>query len=860
MTALYRSGRQADALQRYQRTRAALVNELGLEPSAALRALHQQVLQHDEQLAGPPPDSPGGSLGSPHRQPGATTGATLQRSGSPVPAAVQAIIGRAEELDSVRELLGAARLVSLIGPGGAGKTTLAYAVARAVEADYPDGVWVAQLAAVQDPDEVVYHLAEAVGAPVDGAGSGADPRDRVVAYLRRREALLVLDNCEHVVDAAARLAGAVLARCPAVRILATTREALAVPGEVQFAVVPLSVPTPRTPRHQILDHPAAQLFAQRAAGVGVQLTEDGAQLEAVGQICRQLDGIPLAIELAAARLTTLSVVELAGRLADRFEVLTGGARTADARQRTLRAAVDWSYNLLSAAEQLLFGRLAIFQGGWTLAAAEAVVADEQLPRSSVLDLLGLLVARSLVTSEPDGQTRYHMLDTLRHYAIERLDQRGERNTVAERHAAYFGAMADQAELARSAGLRRSDLYALGADQPNLRAALSWLSDDPSRIDAALNLAGAMGWFWYLGRHMEGRQALSLLLKSGAGSPAARARALQAVSFVERPQGCLVHPNPRCAETAAESLRLFEEVGDPHRAAVSRILLAVEGVNGSDPVRFEELLQLAERVCTEQQDRWGHAVIAFVRMENHIKSGDQRRALQIGRAGIDAFRDVDDVWGVSAMLFHLGAGLRQFGEYAQAVPVLEEAIEQALSMGMHNTAQWAHADKGLALLFLGEMDAAAASFDRARAASEDVGDAAGDLLAYYGTGLSARITGDWPRAREQFAVAAAGFEDTATPIMSGLVAAGLAACDEHDGTFDTARGRYESALTIGETVRDPALTATALEGLARVAAATGHDDELPAFLERAHTIRERHNRPAPPHERAGVATMTAAMAR
>ena len=299
----------------------------------------------------------------------------------------------------------------------------------------------------------------------------------------------------------------------------TSREALAIPGEVQVAIAPLPVPPPRTPHDEVLDFPAARLFAQRSAAAGVQLGGSRAELEAVAQICRQLDGIPLALELAAARLTTLSPAELADRLEEGFEVLTGGARTADARQRTLRAAVEWSYNLLGADEQVMFSRLAIFQGGWTLASAEAVTGDARIPPSRTLDLLGGLVARSLVISEPADHTRYRMLDTLRHYAVERLDESGERETLAERHASYFGGLAEHAERSHRGGLRQEDMQALRDDQPNLRAALGWLTADPSRIDQALNLGGALGWFWHLGRHLEGRQTLAQLLASGAGSPA-----------------------------------------------------------------------------------------------------------------------------------------------------------------------------------------------------------------------------------------------------------------------------------------------------------------------------------------------------
>jgi predicted ATPase/DNA-binding SARP family transcriptional activator len=861
MTALYRGGRQADALQRYQHTRSVLVEELGLEPSAALRSLHQRILQHDAELAGPSAEQSNttrdGRSGPARR---GADGSSFRRPGAAVPAAVEDLVGRETELGVVDGLLSAGRLVSLIGPGGSGKTTVAFAAARAVQAAYPDGAWVAHLAAVRAADEVPLAVADALGVPLDGSAPGSDLSDRVVAYLSRRQALLVLDNCEHVLDASARLTHEILAACPAVRVLVTSREALAIPGEVQVAIAPLPVPPPRTPHDEVLTFPAARLFAQRATAAGVRLGGSHTELGAVAQVCRQLDGIPLALELAAARLSTLSPVELAGRLADGFELLTGGARTADARQRTLRATVEWSYNLLRPDEQVMFWRLAIFQGGWTLPAAEAVTSDARIPPSRTLELLGGLVARSLVISERADHTRYRMLDTLRHYAVDRLEDSGEREMLAERHATYFAGLAEHAERSHRGGLRQTDMRALREDQPNLRAAMSWLTSEPSRIDQALNLGGALGWFWHLGRHLEGRKTLAELLASGTGSPSARARALQAVSLVERPRGCLVHPSPRCAETAEQSLELFNRAGDEHRAALSRILLAVEGVTGSHPARTAQLLQQAERVFTDEQDTWGHAVIAFVRMECNLKSGNRRRAMQIGRAGIEAFRSVNDAWGLSAMLYHLGWGLRQFGRYADAVPVLEEATDVAQSAGLYNTAQWALADKGIALLYLGELDAAGEAFDRARTASEEVGDAAGDVLASYGYGLSARINGDWQRAREQFDIALPGFDRLGTPVMSGLAMAALARCDESDDALHSAQERYEQVLEIGDAVLEPALVATALEGLARVHAATERHDDARALLQRAGTIRITRNRPAPPHERADLANLLAATTR
>ena len=870
MTGLYQSGRQAEALEVFARTRTVLDDELGLEPSAALRALHQKVLVQDPGLAPAEPaavTAPAAvTVGAESLEPSA-----VRRTNVPSP--VRRLIGRAHELESLRDLLTTTRLVSLVGPGGAGKTTTAYAAAAGLADDFADGAWVVRLAPVTNPDHVPLAAAESVGAPLDGAAAGGPARDRLLSYLAPREILLVLDNCEHVVDAAARLVDDLLAHCPGVTVLTTTREALAVPGEVQVPLGPLATPPPGTEPARVLDYPAAQLFAERARAVRPTLDLTRAEdLVAVVDVVTALDGMPLAVELAAARATTLSPPELAARLTDRFGLLTSGARTADARQRTLRATVDWSHDLLTDREQVAFRRLAVFHGGWTLAAAEAVVAGPDLAAGDVLDLLSRLVDRHMVTLDPahPGQpSRYRMLETLRQYATERLSAAAEDDQVSAAHVAYFRALTDECEWTLRGPGQAATLQRLRDELPNLRAAFAWLAgreeQDETRVDDALHLAGSLGWFWHFGRHVEGREVLRHVTALAGGSPAARARALQAVSLVERPRSCPVHPSPRCAETAAASLELFERLGDSRRAAVSRVLLAVEGVSAHEgdetALRSQALLAAADEQFTLDDDAWGHALAAFVRMETYLKSGDATRALPTGRAAAAAFRELADPWGLSAVLYHLGWGLRQFGRYAEAVPVLEEAIEVSASGGIQNTELWALADLGVALVHLGEPEAARARFDAAGVGSTESGDGAGHVLAAYGHALLARVDGDWPRAGERYAVALAGFEELGTPVPAGMALAGLARCDEVAGLVDEAGRRFEVVRDIGESAGEPQLVAAGLEGLARLAALGGSPD-LPAaraHLAEAEAVRAHAGRPRAPYEQVELAELTALLA-
>ena len=863
MTALYRSGRQADALEVFARTRRHLDDELGLQPSAALRTLHQRVLEQDDDLAAAPTGTGPATAPAARQAPAAQTPAVGQEAAAgpkrTLPAPTLRLIGREVEVAQLRDALTRQRVVTLVGPGGAGKTSLALAGAHELADHFDQHVHLARLASVTDAADVPLAVADALGVPLDGADPNAAVRARLLAYLTNRRALLVLDNCEHVVDAVATLVDAIVGAAEQVTVLATSREALAVPGEVQVSVTPLAVPPDGTPADQVLAFPAAALFVERASAVRADLLLSAENLLALAQVCRQLDGMPLALELAAARMSSLSLSDLADRLGDRFGLLTSGPRTAEARQRTLRATVEWSHALLSPAEQQAFRRLAVFHGGWTLQAAEAVVAGEGVPAGDVLDTLDHLVNRSMVVLEPGSPSRYRMLETLRQYAVEELEASGERDEAAARHAAFFRQLAESAEQDLRGPGQRAALQRLRDEHPNLRAALAWLSADPARVEDGLRLAGSLALFWHLGRHVEGREVLSQLLATPGASEQARARALQAVSIVERPRACLVHPSPRCAETARESLQLFEAMGDAHRAALSKVLLAVEFLNGSAPEQLSTLLAEAEEQFTADGDDWGHAVIAFVRLQSFLRRGDEARSRAMGRTASEAFRRLDDAWGLSAVLYHLGWGLKEFGRYAEAVPALEQAVAVSSSAGVFNTAQWALSDLGVALLALGQREAATAAFDRAAAASEEVGDAAGVVLAGLGRAQIAQIDGDPAAARPLFEEAVRGLTRLGTPLWAGHALAGAAWCDWREELLDDASEKYGQVHAAGTRYGEPTLLATGLEGLARVALAREDPDEASARLTEAAEVRQAAARPAPPHEQVELDDMRARIA-
>ena len=805
MLALHRSGRSADALASYQEGRRLLRDELGLDPSDALQQLEGAILRQEEALQAP---------------------AAAVRPAPDLPARLSSFIGRDADRNRVVAALGHSRLVTLTGPGGVGKTSLAIEAARTAAATYRNGVWFVALAGVTDPARVPLTIAEALGI----ADPALAPRELVTAWLAEREVLVVLDNCEHLVDACAALVEHLLRTAAAgTRIVTTSREALGVPGEVQLPVPPLG------------DSEAVALFADRAASVDPAFEVGPDDDEVVRGICRRLDGMPLAIELAAARVNVLPVSEIAKRLDDRFRLLTGGARTAAARHRTLRATIDWSHDLLAEPQRVLLRRLSVFRGGWTLEAAEAVCAGGPVATDDVLDLVTGLVGQSLVVASGG---RFRLLETIRQYASDRLVEAGEAEALRERHARYFLALAEQAEPELRRPQQAEWLARLLAEDDNFQVALGWCreraTDDP---DLGLRLAAALGWYWYVGRQVEGRRELAATLDAvPGGPPLVRARVLQALSLALRPAGCIVHPSKEAAEAARQSLQLFVAGNDPSRAAISQLLLAVEGVAGGDVPGCLREVAAARVVLAAAGDRWGQALADFVEMEILLRNGADERALPLAESATATFEDLGDDWGRSAVPMHLGAGLRLAGRAEEAVAVLHRALRVCRAAGLENNVARVCAELAGAAADVGNTEDALRWYGECERVARSLGNDTMLSLAAIGYGTVARLRRDPAEASRRFVHAAevttrAGMVTESVLALTGLAAAQLDAGDVAEAAATLARAA-EAVRNVGE----PGARAGLLEQRARAALAQGRPEEADALLTEATLLRDRAARP------------------
>jgi predicted ATPase/DNA-binding XRE family transcriptional regulator len=651
-------------------TLARLVGALGL--GGAERSRFARAARPGPRRRAAPPVASGDPTGVPDAPTG--DGAHRPAPHHNLPAPLTPFVGRAAELAEMRELLGAARLVTVTGAGWSGKTRLAQRVAAELVGAYPDGVWFVDLAPLADPALVPPAVASALGVV-------EQPGQPLVTTLRRvlrdQCLLLLLDNCEHLVEACAHLTEAMLTGCPAVRILATSREALGIAGEVSWGLPPLPVPppdwepAPDADPAALLEFAAVALFVERARAADPAFAVTRANAPAVVQICRRVDGLPLALELAAARVRVFSVERIAGRLDDLFGLLTGGSRTALLRHRTLGALIDWSHDLLSEPERRLFRRLSVFAGGCSYEAIEGVCTGEGVEAPDVPDLLTGLVERSLVVAERGEPERYRLLETLRQYGRERVVQAGEVVGLRDRHRDWFLLFAERAKPELFGPRQAAWLDRLETEHGNLRGVWERVVErGPAEL--GLRLAGALWPFFFVRGHLvEGQEWLARALAApGALAPtAARAEVLAGACelTIRRGEGVAV---PRLA---GESLAIRRSLGDRPGAANALRLLALQAVSAGDQDRAEALGAEALALARDARASWvvAQALEALGGAAHH--RGDHPLARRRMEESLALFRELDDRRAIASSLLHLGRQTCGQGDHAAARAYLQESV-------------------------------------------------------------------------------------------------------------------------------------------------------------------------------------------
>jgi predicted ATPase len=811
MRALVAAGRDTEALLVYQRTRETLAGELGVDPSPGLSALHVALLR--------------GELGQ--REEDRKTNLRAE---------LTSFVGKDADVAAVRELIAGHRLTTLIGLGGSGKTRLATETARTLLGDLPDGAWLVDLAAIGADGDVAQSTLTALGLrdAMLGGAPGTDVTGRLVAAIRDRETLLILDNCEHVIESAAVFAHRVLGECQRLRILATSREPLGITGEALWLVEPLASPEVDAGSGEIASSPAVQLLRDRASAVRRDLTVDARTLAAMARVCRALDGMPLAIELAAARLRTMSVEQLASRLDDRFRLLTSGSRTALPRHRTLRAVIDWSWALLTDAERTVLRRLSVFVGGASLEAAERVCVGGAVEREQVLDLLTSLTEKSLLRAEGDGVPRYRMTGTIKEYAAQRLAEAGESDVARHAHLAYFTELVETAE----PHLRRAEqlewLAALEAEHDNIAAAMRGALA-VGEAHGAMRLAAGAGWYWWLGGHRaEGFE----LLTAAANTPGEVPDGIRALVY-----GLVVHflgsgrgDDPQLGEWIHRAHRYSQLSQRAHPslevlAALERMLQAPDAYLTA----FEPLLDSA--------DPWVRALArAHVGKARIVFGQGGPDADEYLKRALAEFRALGDRFGIWLTLTELAERTAVRGDLAGACQHYEQAVGVLIETGAVEDVIQIRSRQAQLYWLLGDEDSSAAAMAEAQRYAERATWPSALVELALSQAELARWAGQAEEAQRQLEVVATLLRDAADqPDIRAVI---------HDllgylaGDLIEARAHRSAACQAAAEAGYVPLTAKVLVGIADLALRRGQDEQAARLLGASDSVRGLPDRSNP----------------
>lgn len=838
--ALYATGRQSDALQSYLDLRSELDRELGVEPGPELAELYQSILRHDRGLgafaAGPARDDRDDRGG-----PGNLT------------APATALIGRQEQASEVRDLLATERLVTLTGAGGVGKTRLALDVAAGLTGEFGDGVWLVELAPLSEPSQI----AEAVAAALrlrDDTGAGPEVVDaHLFRALGDREALIVLDNGEHLVEELAVFVDRLLGVCPGTRLLVTSRESLRLPAEHVRVVRPLEPPEGDTP-DDLRRSSAARLFVERAAAAapGFALLEGNA--EAVAALCRRLDGVPLALELAATRVRGLGVHELAARLDDRFTTLTVRYRGIPERHRTLRAVIDWSWDLLEAVEQRVLRRLAVHADGCALAAAETVSAFDGVDRTEVLDTLTRLVDRSLVTvTFHGGRPRYRLLESVNAYCRERLREAGEEEAAYERARAHYVTLAEQAEAGLRGRRQREALARLDLEALNIRAVLG-RAVQAGDAATALRLAAATTWYFFLrGRYHEAHRALAEARIAAELAPVpdhlrgTRARVAAWCEAIAMLAGTSASP---CTPEATAD-QAFAGVDDPvGQARAAWFVLHARADLGDHSGGPKSLDPVVDRLRAEG-DLWGTAAALATRARYALVLGDLEAVRRDAEEAMALFDRVGDQWGQLRAAAGMAYLAEITGDYDRATALHRDGLGMAERLSLAPEVVGRLSGLGRIALLTGDHGRADDLHGRAARLAAERFDRQGEAFAEFGLAIGARRQGRLAEAERWWNRLLPWCRSAGDlpGVAFGTTELGFAA--ELRGDAETALDTHLRGVEAARETGDPRALALALEGTAGACALYGQVERAARLLGAATALRASVGAPLPETESADV---------
>jgi predicted ATPase/DNA-binding CsgD family transcriptional regulator len=592
-----------------------------------------------------------------------------------LPADVTSFIGRRHELSEAKRLLSTARLLTLTGPGGVGKTRLALRVSGEVQRAFADGIWLVELAELRDPALLTVTVAETLGLRDQSVRWGAPA---LAEYLAQRRILLVLDNCEHLVDACADLADALLRACPELRILATSRQPLGINGEATLVVPPLSVPDPdrAVSAAGLVQYEAASLLIDRAAAVLPTFVVDDENCAAVAHLCRSLDGIPLAIELAAVRLRALSLDQIVSRLDNRYRLLTTGSRSAPARQQTLRALIDWSYELCSEPERTVWARLSVFSGGFELDAAEVVCGGDGIAPEAVFDLVASLVDKSIIMrDEHNAHVRYRLLETIRVYGEEKLREAGEHVTLRRRHRDWYAQLTGKADARWFGSDQPESIRRLRREHANLRVALEFCLTMESDGESALQMAASLENYWFVQGFLgEARHWLARALARESTAGRARAKALRVDSWL-----AILQADELASERLAEAREIAEHLPDPLEIAYvtnieGEVALLAGDLRRATPL-FEEALAGFRTIGARSGEMWALLNLGLA----HGIGGNRDRGVEALEECIAITSEHGEVWWRAHALWALGLLIWQDGDLMRAEQIEKESLKLKRSL-------------------------------------------------------------------------------------------------------------------------------------------------------------------------------------